>query len=58
MPKEKKEVKQETNESSDLEVNYREITNDGIVPDLPTSLNEELSEKIKDNPNKFIGCGG
>ena len=23
-----------------------------------TSLNEELSEKIKDNPNKFIGCGG
>lgn len=25
---------------------------------LPTSLNEELIEKIKDNPNKFIGCGG
>jgi len=23
-----------------------------------TSLNEELAEKIKDDPNKFIGCGG
>ena len=22
-----------------------------------TSLNDELVEKIKDNPNKFIGCG-
>jgi hypothetical protein len=27
-------------------------------PDFPTSLNEELTKKIKDNPNKFIGCGG
>ena len=26
--------------------------------DLPTSLNEELDERISDDPNKFIGCGG
>ncbi|MCP4122774.1 MAG: hypothetical protein GY751_13555 [Bacteroidetes bacterium] len=25
---------------------------------MPTSLNDELVRKIKDNPNKFIGCGG
>ena len=30
----------------------------GHMPDLPTSLNEELDEKISDDPNKFIGCGG
>lgn len=26
--------------------------------EIPTSLNEELTERIKDNPNRFIGCGG
>jgi len=25
---------------------------------MPTSLNDELVSKIKDNPDKFIGCGG
>lgn len=28
------------------------------TPDIPTSLNEELEEKIRENPNKFLGCGG
>lgn len=31
---------------------------DSHLPDIPTTLNEELDEKIRDNPNKFIGCGG
>ena len=30
---------------------------DWASPEFNTSLNEELAEKIKDNPNKFIGCG-
>lgn len=25
---------------------------------FPTSLNDELTEKLRDNPNRFIGCGG
>ena len=29
-----------------------------VIPEHATSLNEELTEKIKDNPNKFLGCGG
>ena len=35
-----------------------ETSNDPFESDgFPTSLNDELVEKIKDNPNKFIGCG-
>ena len=26
--------------------------------DIPTSLNEELSDKLEEDPNKGIGCGG
>ncbi|MEZ5021826.1 MAG: hypothetical protein R2728_00945 [Chitinophagales bacterium] len=58
MPKEKKEIKKETPKSKDLEATYEALDNETVVPNLPTSLNEELSEKIKGNPNKFIGCGG
>ena len=35
-----------------------DLADNSNFPKLPESLNEELSEKIRDNPNKFIGCGG
>lgn len=54
MPKEK----QKDDKELDVQVELEEIVDDSVLPDLPNSLNEELSEKIKDNPNKFIGCGG
>jgi hypothetical protein len=28
------------------------------LPEHPSSLNRELAEKIKEDPNKFLGCGG
>ena len=28
------------------------------LPEYPASLNDELAEKIKKDPNKLMGCGG
>ncbi|MCB0502852.1 MAG: hypothetical protein KDD32_09205 [Bacteroidetes bacterium] len=58
MPKEKEETKKEAEHLKVIQAIEEEMMPNDVLPDLPTSLNEELSEKIKDNPNKFIGCGG
>ncbi|MEZ5003069.1 MAG: hypothetical protein R2730_08520 [Chitinophagales bacterium] len=58
MPKAKEESKKEAEHLNDIQAIDEELIQNDVLPDLPTSLNEELAEKIKDNPNKFIGCGG
>ena len=36
----------------------QESKNPHFGPSIATSLNTELEEKVKENPNRFIGCGG
>lgn len=60
MPKEKTTPEEPTKKPNTLSENELDDNTEGFSDDfnIPTSLNEELKDKLDDNPNHLIGCGG
>ena len=58
--KKKKETQSDPKPAAEVPSHEADLQTDedGLAGQIPTSLNDELAEKLKEDPNKFIGCGG